>query len=51
MPQLQDVHGLGVRKLLAFGRKKDDAEVIVGRFAIKLKIVGDYMSKFESVDG
>lgn len=48
MPQLTDVHGLGVRKLLAFSRKKDGNEVTVGRFSVKLKIVGDYMSKFES---
>jgi hypothetical protein len=48
---LTDVHGLGARKLLAFGRKKDGAEVTVGRFTVKLKIVGDYMSKFENMDG
>ena len=51
IPQLIDVHGLGIRKLLSFGRKKDGVEVTVGRFSIKLKIVGDYMSKFENMDG
>lgn len=51
LPQLTDVHGLGIRKLLAFGRKKDGVEQTVGRFSITLKIVGDYMSKYESLDG
>lgn len=48
---MTDVNGLGIRKLLAFGRKKDGVDVTVGRFSIKLKVVGDYMSKFENYDG
>ena len=36
---------------MAFGRKKDDSEVTVGRCTVKIKIVGDYMSKFENLDG
>jgi len=48
---MADVHGLALRKLLAFGWKKDGVEQTVGRFSISLKIVGDYMSKYESLDG
>ena len=48
---MTDVHGLGIRKLLAFGRKKEGAEQTVGWFGVTLKVVGDYMSKYENLDG
>lgn len=44
--QLTDVVGVGVRQNLSFFRNKGGAqEVVVGRFIIILKIVGDYMTK------
>ncbi len=36
---------------MAFGRKRDEKEVTVGRFTCILKLVGDYMTKYEHFDG
>jgi len=40
-----------VRQNLSFFRKKTDgaSEVVVGKFNVVLKIVGDYMTKHESM--
>ena len=44
--QLTDVIGVGVRQNLSFFRNRGGAqEVVVGRFNIILKMVGDYMTK------
>ena len=51
MTALNDVHGVGVRQHLAFGRRRDEKEVTVGRFTCSLKIVGDYMTKYDFFDG
>ena len=51
MGALQDIYGVGVRQNLAFGRRRDSKEVTVGRFTCILKLVGDYMSKYEFFDG
>jgi len=51
MSQLNDVYGVGVRQQLAFGRRRDGNDVTVGRFSVQLKIVGDYLAKFENFDG
>ena len=48
--QLTDVIGVPVRQNLSFFRNKGGAqEVVVGRFSIVLKIVGDYMTKQEAL--
>lgn len=39
IPSLNDIYGVGVRQQLAFARRRDDKEVIVGRFACTLKLV------------
>ena len=39
MGQLNDIYGVGVRQTLAFGRKRDDKEITVGRFNCILKLV------------
>jgi len=51
MPSINDIYGIGVRQQLAFARRRDDKEVAVGRFTCSLKIVGDYMTKYEYFDG
>lgn len=51
MASLNDVYGVGVRQHLALARKRDDKDVTVGRFTCILKIVGDYMTKYEFFDG
>ena len=51
MPQLVDVYGVGVRKKLEFSRRKEDTgeNAVVARGAVSIKLVGDYISKFDSV--
>lgn len=39
MPSLNDVYGVGVRQSLAFVRRRDDKDVVVGRFTCLLKLV------------
>jgi len=39
MPSLNDIYGVGVRQSLAFLRRRDDKEVVVGRFTCILKLV------------
>lgn len=52
MPQLNDIYGIGVRQQLAFARRREGREdVVVGRFTCTLKMVGDYMTKYEYFDG
>lgn len=51
MPSINDIYGIGVRQQLAFARRRDDKEVVVGRFTCSLKLVGDYMTKYEYFDG
>ena len=46
-----DVYGVGVRQHLSLARKREDKNVTVGRFTCILKIVGDYMTKYEYFDG
>ena len=40
-----------MRQYLAFGRRRDDKEVNVGRFTVLIKLVGDYMTKYDHFDG
>ena len=48
--QLTDVFGVGVRQSLSFFRSsRGKDEVVVGKFNIVLKIVGDYLSKSEAM--
>jgi len=48
--QLTDVFGVGIRQNLSFFRKtKNNEDVVVGHFSVVLKIVGDYMTKNESM--
>ena len=48
--QLTDVYGVGVRQSLSFFRNRGGAqEVVVGRFNVILKVVGDYMTKAEAM--
>lgn len=51
IPQLTDIHGIGVRRALEFSRSKDGAEVTVGRFTILLKLVGEYMTQYPGLEG
>jgi hypothetical protein len=39
MASLNDVYGVGTRQHLAFGRRRDEKEVTVGRFTCILKLV------------
>jgi hypothetical protein len=39
MPTINDIYSVGVKQHLAFARKRDDKEVIVGRFTCTLKLV------------
>jgi hypothetical protein len=39
MPSINDIYGVGVRQSLAFLRRRDDKEVVVGRFTCILKLV------------
>ena len=48
--QLTDVFGVGIRQSLSFFRNsRGQDEVVVGKFNIVLKIVGDYMTKNETM--
>lgn len=48
--QLTDVFGVGIRQSLSFFRSnKGMDEVVVGKFNVILKIVGDYMTKNEAM--
>ncbi len=48
--QLTDVFGVGIRQNLSFFRKtRGNDEVVVGHFNVVLKIVGDYMTKNETM--
>lgn len=48
--QLTDVFGVGVRQSLSFFRNsKGQEEVVVGKFNVVLKIVGDYLTKNEAM--
>jgi hypothetical protein len=53
MPQLNDIYGgVGLRQHLSFARRRDgQQDVVVGRFIATLKMVGDYMTKYEFFDG
>ena len=51
MSALNDVYGVGVRQHLALGRRSGDKEVVVGRFTCVLKLVGDYLTKYDFFDG
>jgi hypothetical protein len=42
MPQINDIYGVGVRQQMAFARRRDDKEVVVGRFTCTIKIVVSY---------
>jgi hypothetical protein len=49
---LNDIYGVGVRQQLALARRREGGqEVVVGRFTVILKMVGEYMTKFEFFDG
>jgi hypothetical protein len=52
LPELLDVYGLGIRRKLEFrrtrGSEAPDANApVVGRATTTLKLVGDYLSKFD----
>jgi len=57
MPTINDVYSVGVKQHMAFARRRDDKEVVVGRFSCTLKLVvsarsdhalqGDYMTKYD----
>jgi len=53
LPELLDQFGTGIRRKIEFKRaapEGDDQEgVVVGRGSCTLKLVGDYLSKFDSV--
>ena len=53
LPELLDQFGTGIRRKIEFRRaasQGDDQEgVVVGRGSCTLKLVGDYLSKFDSV--
>lgn len=53
MPQLIDVYGVGVRRKIEFSRKKDGSgeDATVARGSVGIKLVGDYISKYDSVTG
>jgi len=53
LPELLDVYGLGIRRKLEFRRTRgneapDVNSPIVGRATCTLKLVGDYLSKFDN---
>ena len=39
MPSLNDIYGVGSRQQMAFARRRDGKEVVVGRFTCIIKIV------------
>ena len=52
VPELLDVYGTGIRRKLEFVRmtgRGDQAPAVVGRGSATLKLVGDYLSKFDSL--
>ena len=54
LPELLDVYGYGIRRKLEFRRPRKDASgdkdamPIVGRATTTLKLVGDYLTKFDN---
>jgi hypothetical protein len=53
IPELLDVHAVGVRRKVEFRRSKQGVPIdmnspIVGRCLITLKLVGDYLTKYDS---
>lgn len=48
MPSLNDIYGVGVRQSLAFLRRRDDKEVVVGRFTCILKLVVSSLQLFKT---
>ena len=53
LPELLDVYGLGIRRKLEFRRSRagqapDANSPIVGRATCTLKLVGDYLTKFDN---
>jgi hypothetical protein len=53
LPELLDVYGLGIRRKLEFRRTRgseapDANSPVVGRATTTLKLVGDYLSKFDN---
>ena len=51
MPSLNDIYGVGVRQSLAFLRRRDDKEVVVGRFTCVLKLVVRYLYSLQNILG
>ena len=57
LPDLLDVYGVGIRRKLEFRRARNNQPpeadaVVVGRATCTLKLVGDYLTKFEgAADG
>jgi len=49
MPSLNDIYGVGVRQSLAFLRRRDDKEVVVGRFTCVLKLVVRYLYSLQNI--
>ncbi len=39
MPSINDIYGVGVRQQMAFVRRREQQEVVVGRFTCILKLV------------
>lgn len=54
LPELLDVYAIGVRRKLEFRRDRGNAgpggaeAAVVGRATCSLKLVGEYLTKFES---
>lgn len=54
MPELIDIHAVGIRRKVEFRRGDpneplDPNAPLVGRCLITLKLVGDYLTKFDSL--
>lgn len=54
MPELIDIHAVGIRRKVEFRRGNPNEPIdpkapLVGRCLITLKLVGDYLTKFDSL--
>ena len=49
IPELLDVHSVGIRRKVEFRRTNDPTSPLVGRCLITIKLVGDYLTKFDSL--
>jgi hypothetical protein len=54
IPELLDVHSVGIRRKVEFRRGQPNLPIdlnapVVGRCLINIKLVGDYLTKFDSI--